>query len=111
MRMANSRVAAAVPCRACKSFIKAGTSRIVHRCVMAACEPLALRQELIQVAAPSGWVLAAAQPLRFGGIKHAFDTAAKARGGFVFIVPKRLQGRKHVIGGDRSTGRHRSGAA
>jgi len=46
---------------------------------MAACEPLALRQELIQVATPSGWVLAAAQPLRLGGIKHALDTAAKAR--------------------------------
>lgn len=68
--------------------------------MMAACEPLALRQELIQVAAPSGWILAAAQPLRLGSIKHALDTAAKARGGFKLIVPKRFQNRKHVIGGD-----------
>ena len=67
---------------------------------MAAREPLALWQELIQVAAPSRRIFAAAQPLRLGGIKHALDPAAKAGGGFGLVVPKRLQDREHVIGGD-----------
>ena len=67
---------------------------------MAAREPLTLGQELIQVAAPARRVLSAAQPLRLGGIKHALDPPAKAGGGFRLLVPKRLQDRKHVIGGD-----------
>ena len=100
MRMANSSASAAVACRACKSLMKAGTLGIVHGRMMAAREPLALRQELIQVAAPPRRVLAAAQPLRLGGVKHALDPTAKAGGGFGLVVPKRLQDRKHVIGGD-----------
>ena len=45
-------------------------------------EPLALGQELVEMAAPPRRVLAAAQPLRLGGVKNALDPAAQAGSGF-----------------------------
>ena len=44
------------------------------------CDELwALGQELIEMAAPARRVLAAAQPLRLGGVEHALDPPAQAR--------------------------------
>jgi hypothetical protein len=63
-------------------------------------EPLALGQELVEMAAPPRRVLAAAQPLRLGGVKNALDPAAQAGSGFGLVVPQRLQNRKHVMSGD-----------
>jgi hypothetical protein len=62
-----------------------------------ASEPLTLRQELVQVAAPACRVFSAAQSLRLGRIKDALYSAAKAGGGFQLLVPERLEHRKHVI--------------
>jgi hypothetical protein len=36
-------------------------------------------------------ILAIAQPLSLGGIKHALDPATKAGSGFRLLVPKRLE--------------------
>src|SRR5580658_10025456 len=68
--------------------------------MMAACKPLPFRQELIQMTAPARRVLSAAQPLRLGGVKDALDPAAKPRCGFRLVIPKTIEDREHVIGGD-----------
>ena len=79
--------------------------------MVAACEPLALGQELVQMATPARRVLAVAQPLRLGGIKYALDPAAKTGGGFRLLVPKRLEAESTSSVVILSTGRRRSGAA
>ena len=71
----------------------------------------ALRQELIEMSTPAGWILAAAQPLRLGGVKNALDPAAQAGSGFGLVVPQRLQNRKHVMSGDLVHGQATRGAA
>src|SRR6476620_9359720 len=50
---------------------------VAHCRVMAAREPLALWQELVQVPAPTCWILAAAQTLPLRSIKHAFDSTTE----------------------------------
>jgi hypothetical protein len=64
---------------------------IGHRRMMASRQALPLRQEVVEMAAPARRILAAAQPLRLGRIKHALDPAAKAGSGFRLLVPKRLE--------------------
>jgi len=64
---------------------------IGHRRMMASRQALPLRQEVVEMAAPARRILAAAQPLRLGRIKHALDPAAKAVSGFRLLVPKRLE--------------------
>src|SRR3974377_2242480 len=68
--------------------------------MMAAREPLAPGQKLIEMTPPTRWVLPAAESLHLGGIKHALDAASKARSGFGFFTPERLQDPQHVIGAD-----------
>ena len=75
--------------------------RIVHSRVMPATEHLALGEELIQMTTPPGWVFPRAEPLGLGGVKHSFNPTTKARGGFGFLIPKRLENRKHVLCSNR----------
>src|SRR6516225_4119579 len=68
--------------------------------MMAAREPLALGQELIQVSTPPRRVLAASQPMGVGCVKDPLDAATKAGCGFWFGIPQRLEDREHIIGTD-----------
>ena len=61
---------------------------------------LAGQQEVIEIAPPSGRVLALAQVARLGGVQHLLDPAAHALCGLVLRLPDRLEHGQHVVGAD-----------
>ena len=84
-----------------------GNVLIGHRGMMAARQLRRPRQQVVQMAAPPGGVLAVAEALGLGRVQNLFNPSAHPRGGFGLRRPDRLQDRQHVIGGD---GIHRLGA-
>ena len=60
---------------------------IGHRGMMAARELATLRQEVGEMAAPSGRVFARSMALRLGRVQNRFDASAQTRGGFRLRLP------------------------
>ena len=63
--------------------------------MMAAREPLTLRQELVEMAAPTGRVLAGTVALGLGRVEHLFDPAAEPRRCLRLGLPNRFQDREN----------------
>src|SRR3546814_17158707 len=75
----------------CSSDLEGRDGIIGERRMMAAREPLAFRQELVEVPAPARRVLARAMPLGLRRIENILDPAAQALGGFRRALPYALQ--------------------
>ncbi len=68
--------------------------------MMPALEPLALRQELVEMTAPLRWVFAGSVSLGLGSRKDVLNSASQAFCSFRHALPKRLEHGKNFIGPD-----------
>jgi hypothetical protein len=79
---------------------KSGHLLIRHRWVVSPLQLVPLRQRVLQVALPSGWVFSLAQPLGLGSIENRFDAASQSRGGLVLCRPDGLENCQHFLACD-----------